>query len=261
MRAYECDKDHSISAVCTAASLTPPAEFPKEAGYEMSQEMKKQMRTTTIKNKFRKTFNSLDPIFYIGRSLMDRSETPIWLKEENCVLVEFMSGYRMSFRSDIIKNFRFNENLGEYAHCEDYDASFSAAAYGAIVGARNGRIYHHKFPGARSSAFKMGVMRILNTSYVVLKHSRSDNQLPPSKKDAIKHVKTFCWVFQFMCIPRLRTSHGREFLRGFRAGVRNLNLLLKSHKHDLDESYQNAMSLALSQPGADVHIDSKNYYE
>ena len=245
MRVYERDRSELVSGVCTAAALMPPPDFPETPVYTVSREMKRQMLTTPIKNKLRKLFNSLDPIFYIGRSLMQRYEVPTWLQEENCVLVEFMSGYRMSFRTAVIKQFKFNENLGEYAHCEDYDASFSAAAHGAIVGARNGRIYHHKYPGARSSAFKMGVMRILNTAYVVLKHSRADTTAP-QRKDAMKHIKTFGWAFQIIYISRLRNPYNRNFLSGFRAGVRNVHLILNSSEHDLDNAYQNAMSHALS---------------
>ena len=46
-----------------------------------------------------------------------------------------------------------------YALVEDPDASFAAMRHGALVGARNARIYHHKFPGGRGDPYWLGVVR------------------------------------------------------------------------------------------------------
>ena len=79
---------------------------------------------------------------------------PDWLSAENAVLVPWMTGFRMSFRTEVVRAVGFDEALKRYAVFEDVDASFRVLKTHVLVGARNAEIYHHKAPSRR------GCMRI-----------------------------------------------------------------------------------------------------
>ena len=250
---YGRDTGGQIAGVCTATAPLPPPGFgvgsdpdshPTATRYDVPAEMRRQMRWVPLKNRLRRRFNALDPIFHVGQALMAQATPLPWFEEANCTLVEFMGGYRMSFRTEIARRIGFNETLGAYAHCEDYDASFAAARHGLIVGARNARIHHHKYPSGRGSAFRQGAMRMLNTAYVVLRHC-GPGPIPPTRDRAAALLRRFAILYPALSLPSLRHGRGRDFLAGFRAGARGLGDLLTADPGGLDAAYTEAMHLAL----------------
>ena len=255
---YGRDTGGRIAGVCTATAPLPPEGFgipgfdmgsdpdtpPTANRYSVPAEMRRQMRSVPLKNRLRRRFNALDPIFYVGQSLMAQATPLPWFADANCRLVEVMGGYRMSFRTEIARRIGFNETLGAYAHCEDYDASFAAARHGLIVGARNARIHHHKYPSGRGSAFRQGAMRMLNTAYVVLRHC-GPSPTPPTRDRAATLLRRFAILYPALSLPSLHHGRGRDFLAGFRAAAHGLEDLLAADPDTLDAAYAEAMRRAL----------------
>jgi GT2 family glycosyltransferase len=85
-----------------------------------------------------------DPFIVHGRFRNAELGKINWLKEVNAVPVEFMNGFRMSFRTRLITKHGFDEALGRYALFEDIDASFSIMKTHHVVAALGAEIFHYK---------------------------------------------------------------------------------------------------------------------
>ena len=108
-------------------------------------------------NRIQKRASFLKPSLFLGRMLSGRHRTPDWVhNDDRLVVVEHMTGFRMSFRSAVIKKVMFDDKLKGYALSEDIDASLAAARSGILVGAHDAKIYHHRFPNGRENGFSLG---------------------------------------------------------------------------------------------------------
>ncbi len=113
-----------------------------------------------------------DPASILGSSFYPPvRDTPHWFLSEDVVPVAWMTGFRMSFRSNIIRSVKFDEKLTRYSLFEDIDASFGAWKLGWVVGARRAKIYHFRSPEKRDGGFRLGAQQLLNKAYVIYKHS------------------------------------------------------------------------------------------
>ncbi len=113
-----------------------------------------------------------EPFVVLGKSFHARWTLPPWCAEHDVVPVEWMTGFRMSFRTDAIRAAPFDENLSSYSLFEDACASFAVMASGRMVlAARKARVYHHRFPGKRGNGRTLGALQILNRAYAVALHS------------------------------------------------------------------------------------------
>ena len=237
MRAYELDTEGRIAGVCAAdAREPPPGVFPAER-YDMTSAHKVHARVTRYRNRLERRFNALTPTMYIGQLLRARAAPLDWFEAENCVLVESMTGYRMSFRTARIRANPFDETLTSYALNEDLDASFAAMRHGCLVGARNARIYHHRFPGGRGDPYMLGVVRVLNRSYVTLKHVHDAGLAPAEADRARRLVRQFCRLKLLSCLPRLYRRSTRDELRGVLAALDGVRAMLHAPREDLPRVY------------------------
>lgn len=240
MRAYELDTEGRIAGVCAADALAPPPGTLADGHYDMAPAHRIQARFLRHRNRLERRVRALSPSLYLGELLRSRAQPLDWFDRENCVLVESMTGYRMSFRTRVIRAHGFDETLTSYALNEDLDASFAAMQHGCLVGARNGRVYHHRFPGGRGDAYMLGAVRVLNRSYVVLKHV-SDAGLAPAEAERVRHlVGQFYRLKVMTCLARLHRRAVRDELRGVLAARGAIKAMLKSPREDLPRIYSEA---------------------
>lgn len=91
----------------------------------------------------------------------------------NETFVETMGGYRMSFRTEVIRRLRFDETLGYgigYAIHEDKDLSLRVMNAGYLLAAAKGaRVFHNVHPGKRAQGFFYGFYHLLNYIYIMRK--------------------------------------------------------------------------------------------
>jgi glycosyltransferase involved in cell wall biosynthesis len=171
-----------------------------------------------------------DPMKVAARRRMDRLPLPEpWLGQEGAVPVEWMTGFRMSFRTDLVRAVGFNENLGRYALFEDVDAGLGVLRTHLLVTTANALIYHYKAPENRASGRQMGAIHLLNRAYVACRHAEADARLHGVIR---RHAR-----FRLMQYRLDRSPFGQERLMGARAAFRALPELLAAGPGALDETY------------------------
>lgn len=108
-----------------------------------------------------------DPFVTHGQSCWAVSPPPPWLTACNCTLVKWMTGFRMSFRTELIRSIGFNQDFSGYGLFEDVEASFQISKSRLIVGNRHAQVFHHRFPGPACTKWPRGsgMMQILNRIY------------------------------------------------------------------------------------------------
>jgi hypothetical protein len=120
-----------------------------------------------------------------------------------------------------------------YSIVEDLDASLAATRHGCLVGARNARIYHHRFPSGRGDPYRLGVMRLLNRSYVVLKQVHDAGLAPAEAARVRLLLRQFCRFKVLTCLARLHRQSARDELRGVRAAFAGVEALMHAPREDL----------------------------
>jgi glycosyltransferase involved in cell wall biosynthesis len=172
MRIYELDAEGVIGGVCTAEARRPPETMMERAitAYRMSLFDRFKLKIGTQHRALEAKLMP-SPFILHGQSCWNVRPAPSWLERENAVLVEWMTGFRMSFRTQVIRRSGFDETLGRYALFEDVDASFSVMKDHLVVGTHNAQTFHHKAPGRRDSGRTLGVSQILNRAYVTCRHA------------------------------------------------------------------------------------------
>ena len=231
MHIYDTDQHCVIGGVCAVEATHPPqgvfdTQSPPRNRRGSIRAYIAPLRTRLEDRMFP------DPMKLVAQRLQSRLPQPEeWLAAENAVRVEWMTGFRMSFRSSVIQQVGFNENLGRYALYEDIDAGLRVLANGySLVAARNASIYHHKAPERRTGGRQMGVINILNRAYVTMRTGVADE----SVKAALKRHARFR-VLQFSA--GTRSSYGKERLSGAKAAYDCLPTLLASEPSQLDDVY------------------------
>jgi glycosyltransferase involved in cell wall biosynthesis len=250
MRAYELDAEGRIAGVCAADAAAPPPGALAAARYEMTGPERLRARVMGQRNRLERRLAALNPTLYLGRRLTARARPLDWFEAENCVLVESMTGYRMSFRTAVIRAAPFDETLTGYALHEDLDASFAAMRHGLLVGAQNARIYHHKFPSARGDAYTLGMTKVLNRSYVMLKHLDAPGLSAAEAAKGRRLVRDFCRVMMLSCLPRLHQRRQRDHLRGMLAAQDGIGAMLAAPHDELARIYAQTRDRVLAQRAA-----------
>ncbi|MEL7393039.1 MAG: glycosyltransferase [Pseudomonadota bacterium] len=242
MAAYERDTDQAIVGVCAAEAIRPPEGAGLKDAYQMSREHIVEAQTRLWRNRLEKRVQALKPVLFLGQTLAARHDAPDWLDAQNCVVVEYMTGFRMSFRSDAIKAVGFDETLREYGLEEDVDASLSVARAGLLVGARDAKVYHHRFPGGRGDPRMLGAIQILNRIYVVLKHAAAGAMPSRDAARARRRLSAFILIKLVAGLPGLRHQSGRERFAGAWAASRMGRRLWRDTPEALSAGYEQAMN-------------------
>ena len=233
MDVYERDDDKRIAAVCGAESPTPPPgwQVPASGAYSMRSSHRFQQRFAYRRSMLEDRFFP-DPARVLGQSLMPQeSELPEWFAEEDVVPVEWMTGFRMSFRTEVIRKVRFDELLSRYSVCEDLDASFGAWRYGMVVGARKARIYHYRSPERRDNGRRYGATHLLNKAYVICKHAEAGEDARGRVMASARYKTFLYWLAQ-------RDEFGKERYLGAREALKGVRQLVAAGRSDAEGIYK-----------------------
>lgn len=248
MRIYDLDTGHHIGGVCAAETTIPPEGAlagPEDGQTEVYRKRGIDRLRARIAGRRMRLENRFfpDPMKLAARRLQaDLPPPEPWLTAENAVRVEWMTGFRMSFRVDVIRKVGFNENLGRYALYEDVDAALGVLRIGySLVAAKDARIYHHKAPENRAGGWQMGVINILNRAYVTLRSGATDAHVLA----ALKRQAQFR-IFEFRL--GAKGPYGQARLAGARAACRLLPDLIASPPDDLDATYLRLRQALLDTP-------------
>lgn len=233
MRIYERDEDRLIGGVCSAEARRPPEGVLDQAkAYEMR---RSDRLKAAIAHRRRRLEDVLVPHPY--HQVSDRKYArlpsgPAWLHEENAILVPWMTGFRMSFRTESIRRHGFCEALGHYALCEDIDAGFSVLDHQLLVGARNAQIYHHKAPARRANGRAIGAMNILNRAFII---ARSGEATRSVQRAYFRHSRYK--LAQYLVGRSRGGAFARERYQGARAALSLAPILFETPPERLTEVY------------------------
>jgi glycosyltransferase involved in cell wall biosynthesis len=174
MDAYERDEENKIAAIGAAESPTPPPDWEiarADRTYQVRLSQRFHQKFAKYRTQFEDEFFT-DPFGLLGKKdWPDTGNVPDWFRTNDIVFVPYITGFRMSFRTETIRVLGFDHALSGYSLCEDIDVSFGAWRKGWVVAARNARVYHYRSPERRENGYRYGVIQILNRAYIVAKHS------------------------------------------------------------------------------------------
>lgn len=231
MRIYETDVDERIGGVCGREVLEAPADVLAVARRSYQMTRIDRIKKVIARQRFllERRFCP-DPLTLHGKSRCNALGVLAWLGEKNAVPVEFMAGFRMSFRTRLIAEHRFDEALGRYALFEDVDASFSIMKTHLIVAAWDARIFHYRSPERRDAGKMLGVTQILNRAYVICRHADSGAH-------ARRFLKNYTLYKLGIYLTESQSKFGRDRLFGAFRAYRCLPRLLKAAPEDLTDTY------------------------
>lgn len=232
MDIYERDLDCVISGVCAAEALTEPPGIVPEESYAMTRSHRREALWRPLRHAVERRLTALKPALYLGRQLNRRYGIPAWLSEVDAVPVEYMTGFRMTFRTAAIAVPGFDVALDGYALDEDIDASFTAMRSGLVVGARRARIYHHRAPGGRDGTRARGRMEVMNRAYVLLKHANGPQGSVRLFRAIRWRQRLFVAIKLMHCLLAVGRAGGRARLAGVLTGRRQAALLWRRGRTD-----------------------------
>lgn len=149
--------------------------------------------------------------------------------------VSHITGFRMSFRTDAMRQVGFDETLGYgagYAYHEDIDVSLRLERLGyALVSAEGAKVCHYSFPGKRGKGYNYGFCAIANCAYVCRKTIGGDTQIYPFLERYLKYKLS-------LYASRFYSKHGREVFQGAFHAWRNRSRLLDVDEARLSDAYK-----------------------
>lgn len=240
MAVYERDTEGAIAGVCAVPDLSPPPGVLPASGYRMSRTHQREARGQRLRSRLDKRLSHLNPAKYVGHALIARQARPDWVGTFEVPLVEYMTGFRMSFRTERIRAVGFDETLSGYALNEDVDASLAVAHRGLLVGARPARIYHHRYPAGRPEPFRSAAIGILNPVYVISKHIAEGPLAESERRGARARLRAFMRLQLLAAALGAFRAEGGARLRGARAAYREARRLLSVPGADLAAAYRAA---------------------
>ena len=234
MRIYDEDKDGDIGGVCGRETAEPPPgiDVNGDVAYKMSKADRIRQKIGGLRHKFDYKFFP-DPLWIHGKSQWNVRPFPDCLRSIDSALVEFMGGGRSSFRTEVIKKYGFDKELGThtgYAAYEDADASFKILQEKLLVGAHDAHVCHYRAPGNRTGGFKLGFTLLFNRAYIICKYS-------PLGSRARKMLKRFGRYKLAIYSTAIFDSFGRDRIRGTLAALKSMDELLNYPADGLREKY------------------------
>jgi hypothetical protein len=138
--------------------------------------------------------------------------------EVNSRRLPHITGYLMSFRTDVVRKVGFDETLGYaggYSYHEDLDVSLGIERLGyALVSAEVAKFCHYSFPGKRARGYSYGFCSIANCIYVCKKHISEDTYI-------YRYLDRYLKYKVSLYASRFYSNHGREVFRGALDAWRN----------------------------------------
>ncbi len=242
MRVYEQDQAGVIGGVGQAAASAPTHALSDQDEAARSAGRLDRTKYQLAKARFA-LLNKLvvNPLHACGEELMKHFSPPDWLASVDAEHAPFQIGFRMSYRTEAVRRYPFNEDLHQ-PRCgqEDFDASFGVQRHQMLVEARGALVYHHKIGGWRGAALETGLTPFLNLCYIVSRHS------PPGSR-ARRAIKPYCRFFLLeQLLFRCGSRFGRGKARGMLRAMKALDWLVESPPQELTARYQEAFERCLA---------------
>lgn len=235
LEVYEADRDGRIAGVCARPVDRAPDETAGDLQSYAAEDVGPLRGAVRWLRQRGKEWASQDPFLSIGQRLNARHEMPAAVAALNVTAVAYMTGFRMSFRREVIARTGFDETLKKYAWFEDIDASFAAMEHGMVVAALDARIYHHRVASSRDNGYRMGRWALLNLAYVTMKAVHRSGLGHPETEAG--RILRFCRMRAAGYMLARRGVYGRDRARGARDALGPAAEILSAPPDRLAEVY------------------------
>jgi GT2 family glycosyltransferase len=232
LEVYARDERSEIGAVSGCDARLPPPGFERPT-YRVGRLARLHRRIAPLRYALERRF--IPDVFRVH--IRERwaspatPSAPTWLASVDAQQEGWMTGFRMTFRTEAIREVGFDERLSRYGLFEDVDASFSVLERSIVANAMNAAIYHHSAPGARAHGRTLGVMQILNRGYIIYKHTAAGSQ-------ARVALKRFGWYKCLLYGLAVTSPNGRRRLAGALSAMRALSMLEQAGTDELGATYE-----------------------
>ena len=231
MKIYEADVRRQVGGVSGVGVLAPPPE--------LEQPTYKKSAFVSAKGALQPYRNSIEnhvfphPFGLIGAATW-KDDVDV-VDDVNSRRLPHITGFRMSFRTEALREVGFDETLGYgvgYAYHEDLDTSLRVERLGyALVSAEGAKVCHYAFPGRRAKGYNYGFRTIANCVYVCRKTISGDRQIYPVMERYLKYKLA-------LYAGRFYSQHGREVFQGAFDAWRNRSKLLDADEAHLSDAYK-----------------------
>jgi glycosyltransferase involved in cell wall biosynthesis len=231
LKIYEADVRCQVGGVSGVGVPAPPSELPqptykKSASGSLKEAL--QLYRNDIENRF-----FPHPFGLIAEATWtDKIDVVDGI---NSIRIPHITGFRMSFRTDAVRQVGFDETLGYalgYAYHEDFDVSLGLERLGyALVSAEGAKVCHYSFPGRRGKGYDYGFSVIANTVYICRKTIDRDIQIYSLMERYLKYKLSLYG-------GRFYSKHGREVFQGAFDAWRNRSTLLNAEESGLSDAYK-----------------------
>lgn len=234
LRVYELDENGDVGGVCARETKEPPpdASLIENKVYKMTFGDRIRQKIGRLRHRFDDRFCP-DPLWLHGRSRWNVRPLPKWFEKDDVALVEMMSGFRMSFRTEIIRECGFDEDFCIYTGYSSYGdimPSFHVLQERLLVGAHDALVYHYKYPGQRTSGFKFGFFTQLNRAYLICRFS-------PPDSTARKALKKFAIYKAIQYTMGVYSKYERNRARGVFRAIKAMEKLMETPPDRLRQCY------------------------
>ncbi len=240
MAVYERDTAGVIGGVGgTESPVPPPALFREQVS---PGSMDARDRVQLLLGRFLDRIEAKlfpDPFFLETRYRYGNKELPRWLHEEKAVRATVFPGFRMSFRTDLIRRTGFDETLGRYALFEDYDACLGVLDRHMLVDSTRAWVFHNRSPEKRVNGVEWGVLQVLNRAYVICKRT------PPGSPSR-RRLRAFSCYKLVRYLLQAQTRYGRQRVKGAMKALPHIGSLLRAPREELAGRYLDLRDRCLS---------------
>lgn len=168
MAVYEQDRDGKVGGVTATPSMRSPLGS-TDLLYGFNHVGVLKGKLTVARNRL-EDIVAPSPYRTFGRTCPAYRSPPPWVTAQGLPVVETITGFRMSYRTEVVRRYPFDEVLGHktgYCLFEDILVSLQVLSSGlTLVAAPDARVFHHTFPSRRANGFDYGFSHLGNYAYV-----------------------------------------------------------------------------------------------
>lgn len=232
MRIYESENGNLLAAVCAAESTQAPPGFLEEGvnSYKMTYSDRIRQKINSRRAKLEKALFP-DPFLILARRFYPDYSLEEKFSGMDISPVEYMTGFRMGFRTDVVKEGRFETTFERYCLNEDVDASLFAWTKGLVVAAKRSKVFHYKAPGQRANGWNYGVDSILNKAFIISKYTEVDDGI---RKYCLRYFKYKCFLYSMAT----KGEFGKDRASGAKEATQVVNSLLRVEPERVREEYK-----------------------
>ena len=231
LKIYEADVRRQVGGVSGVGVPALPSELPqptyKKSTFASTKEALQLYRNNIENRLFPHPFGLI-----AATTWTDKIDV---VDNVNSMRIPHITGFRMSFRTEAVRQVGFDETLGYalgYAYHEDFDMSLRIERLGyALVSAEGAKVCHHSFPGRRGKGYDYGFSVIANTVYICKKTINRDTQIYPFLERYLKYKLSLYG-------GRFYSKHGRDVFQGAFDAWRNRSTLLNADEASLPDAYK-----------------------